>query len=184
MQPYLEKFYADHPFEQPYVTPNQYETMLSLVDKYDIKSVFEIGTWQGYTAALLDGYPQIERVKTIDINAQMDVDYDHGMHKQKEPEFYGSLLKDTNVEFEFCDCRKYKPKEGEQYDMVFIDSCHTYEYLQSDTELALKFNPKIIVWHDYDASNEEVIVFITELQKKVKNIRIINGLVYWVVNEE
>lgn len=183
MLPYLEKFYADHPFVQTYVSPYQYEAMLGIIDKYNITSVFEIGTWEGYTAALLDAYPQIEKVKTIDINAEMGIEYDHGIHHLKGPEFYGSLLKDTNVEFEFCDSDKYEPKEGEHYDMVFLDGCHTYEHLDRDTQLALKFKPKVIVWHDYESSNEEVVVFITELQKKVKNIRTMDGMAYWVVDE-
>jgi hypothetical protein len=34
-------------------------------------------------------------------------------------------------------------------DMVFIDGDHSYEGIKTDTETALRLNPKVIAWHDY-----------------------------------
>ncbi len=186
MQPFLEKYYKEHPFIQNVVSEGDHEALISIIEKYNIKSVFEIGTWEGYTAALLMGHPQIDRVKTIDVHNEMGIEYKHSMHTLRGKEFYGEHLKGTNVEFEFCDSAKYKPKEGEQYDLVFIDGNHSYEYIQNDTRLALKFKPKVIVWHDYESSNPQVLIFVTELQKKLKSIKKCENstAVYWEVNDD
>ncbi len=141
--------------------------LLTLIKDYKIESIFEIGTWKGEATLFMYLYPLVKKIKTIDINKDMDIGFtdpeEH--HPLKEPEFYGSLFRsNTNIELEFCDSKKYEPKEGEQYDMVFIDGSKEGGYVENDFQLALKLKPKIIVWHDYythECRVEPIIVKLT-----------------------
>jgi len=156
-----------------HISKGDKEALNKIIQTYNIKSVFEIGTWEGATSLFFWNNPIVKRVKTIDIHKEMGIDYIHNIHKLQNKEFYGKYIKNTGVEFEFCDSMKYNPKDGEQYDMVFIDGNHNYNYVKNDTELAFKLNPKLIVWHDYNSEgNEDVLIFVTELQKQLKKIKV------------
>ena len=87
---------------------------------------------------------------------------------QQEKENYGKYARGPNYEIEFHDTRTYEPN-GQEFDMVFIDANHDYEYVKADTELARKFNPKVIAWHDY-GSEPGVMKYIDELKKEGKEI--------------
>ena len=130
--------------------------LIDLIKKYEITSIFEIGTWSGWTTLLMWLYPTVNRMKTIDFGTE----YGHPWHPKQSKKFYGKYIKNTPVKFEFCDSMKYEPKD-EEYDMVFIDGNHDYEHVKSDTELALKLKPKIIVWHDY-GMEPAVSTFVNE----------------------
>ena len=51
----------------------------------------------------------------------------------------GIYCKKTSAEVEIISSKNYKVKKGEKYDMIFVDSNHTYNDVKRDTELALKF---------------------------------------------
>jgi len=121
--------------------------LIELIEKYSIKSILEIGTWFGWTTLLMWLYPNIKKVKTIELGEE----YGHLIHKKMNKEFYGSYFRNTPVKMIFCDSTKFKTNE--KFDMVFIDGDHDCEHVEKDTKLALGINPKIIVWHDYP--NEE-----------------------------
>ena len=178
---YVDWFYKK--FKPTYTFPTQkkdWEVLVYLIKKYDVKSVFEIGTWKGDTSLLLWLYPAIERLKTIDIDTT--VSYHHPKHPLEESK--GDMIKNTNVEMEFVDSMKYEVKEGEQYDMVFIDGNHDLQHITSDTLLALKFKPKIVVWHDYEVSNTDVVVYINDLKSKGTAINQVEGsCVVWSEDE-
>lgn len=158
--------------KKKHISEKDREALATLIRVYNIKSVFEIGCWEGVTTLFLYNQPNVEKVKTIDIHKDMGIGYKHCVHSLQEKKFYGKYIKDTNVEMEFCDSMKYKPKKGEQYDMVFIDGNHDYKHIKNDTELALKLNPKVIAWHDYSPESKDILIFIKELQKQVKKIKI------------
>ena len=159
-----------------HISAEDKKALKKLIKNYDIKSIFEIGTWEGATALFLMNQTNITKVKTIDIHRNMNVDYSHALHPLGGKDFYGKHIKDTNIIFEFCDSMKYIPTKIEQYDMVFIDGNHDYAHIKNDTELAFKLKPKIIVWHDYGSpGNDDVLLFITELQKQKRKIRIFNN---------
>lgn len=154
-------------FNLTYNFPTQikdYESLITLIEKFNIKSIFEIGTWQGDASLLLWLHPNVEKLKTIDINSGMDIKYNHWMHTLDNSDTYGSMIKNTNIDFKFVNSKTYNP-EGEQFDMVFIDGNHVYDYIESDTLLAFKFHPKIIVWHDYGAGNLGVVEYVNMLKQ-------------------
>ena len=155
---------------------NDHKVLLDVIDKFKIKTVLEIGTWQGFTAGAM--LKKGCKVKAIDIYDGMDIEYRHGSHSKTTKENYGKYaLHDPNYEIIFCDSLKYQPV-GE-VDMVFIDGNHQYEWVKSDTELARKFNPKVIIWHDY-GSEAGVRKYIDEINKAGKTIvHTQNSLMVW-----
>jgi len=176
---YNEKFKSSYSWS---TQKNDWELLIYLIKKYNIKSVFEIGTWKGDTSLLMWLHPNIERLKTIDINKDMSIEYNHPNHSLEESR--GDMIKNTNVEMEFVDSTQYKIKEGEQYDMIFIDGNHDLQHVTSDTLLALKFNPKVVVWHDYERTNTDVVIYINDLKSKGTKINEAEGsCIVWSENE-
>lgn len=150
----LTKFYREHPPEKPDLTwPEMrldHESLLELVELFEVKTILEIGTWRGYTALLLCSHPGIEAVHAIDICDGMHVPYRHRDHPLHPPEFYGIRARGSpKYSLEFCDSLQRKPKPGEKYDMVFVDGAHDYEHAAADTRLAAQLATELIVWHDY-----------------------------------
>lgn len=136
--------------------------LISMVEKYNVKTVCEIGTWRGDTALLLWLHPNIMMVKAIDICKEMDVKYEHHAHGLSEKDKYGIMFRETPVALCFADTMKY-PRGCEHHDMVFIDGNHDYDHVKNDTELAISWNPKVIVWHDYGGGNDDVVKYINEI---------------------
>ncbi|HID72897.1 TPA: class I SAM-dependent methyltransferase [Candidatus Micrarchaeota archaeon] len=153
-----------------------YETViLSAITRFlEPRSILEIGTWDGNTALnLAANSPPDARVTTLDL----PLDFVPGKSKtrlktdwrsREDKELLGSWLnitgRDTvgiqyrNTEYE----KKIRQAFGDSaavdwlslgapFDLVFIDGCHTYDYVKSDTENSLKhLGPEgAIIWHDY-----------------------------------
>jgi hypothetical protein len=56
------------------------------------------------------------------------------------------------------------------YDLIFIDGDHAYNSVKKDFELALKLNPKYILFHDIvDKNCPGVVRFWSEIKKDFKN---------------
>lgn len=126
--------------------------IIDSIERYDIRTFLEIGTWKGYTALLVYLHSNIERVKCLDIHKDMGVIYpgtDKEMpHALSDRSVYGSFFKDTFVHLQFADTMTYS-HNCEEHDMVLIDGNHDYDHIKNDTQLAMSMNPKIIMWHDY-----------------------------------
>lgn len=141
-----------------------HKILIELIEKFDIKSILEVGTWEGYTALLFWLHPQIERVKAIDINEEMNILYNHPAHNKTKKEKYGNYFKNTPVELIFIDSKDFRTEE--KFDMIFIDANHDFEHVKADTEMALKLNPKLLVWHDI-ITDPEVNEAIKKLDLKI-----------------
>ena len=140
--------------------PNMFkdqEALIWIIEKYDVKSVFEIGTWEGNTALCMWLHPNVKVLKTIDIRQE----YGHPYHKPKNT--YGIYLEYTKALQETISSVDYVPKENEQWDMVFVEGNHAYDFVKNDFHLALKFKPKVIAFHDYKNGNGGVDKFLDEL---------------------
>ncbi len=146
-----------------------YAVLASIIQEYKIETVFEIGAWVGYTSAMMLNLPTIKKIKAIDVNNTFDVSNEgNPTHPLSDKKVYGKYAKkhakllNKKYELVFCDSKLYEPKE--QFDLVFIDGDHSYSYCRTDTELAFKLKPKIIVWHDYP-NEKGVKQCIDELKK-------------------
>lgn len=98
------------------------ERIVELIKKYNLKSYFEIGAFEGGTLDYVAKKTDI-KVKGIDV-----IDKKH-----------------PNIEV--INSRDYKGDEC--FDIIFIDGSHEYGDVFLDTQLAFKMLPKVIVWHDY-----------------------------------
>jgi len=152
---YLTEFYKKY-FDEEMISvwPNykvDQAEIISLIEKYDIHSVLEVGTWKGWTGLAIALHPNIKRFKAVDIKKEMNIPYSHPAHPQNDDKIGYFLQFSPIAEIEFCDSRNYKSEE--KFDMVFIDANHSYEFVKNDTENIGKNANKLIVWHDYP--NEE-----------------------------
>ncbi len=180
---FVEKFHKEHPDADiwPSVIADHI-ALISLIEYFNIKTVFEFGTWRGCTTLLFYSHPNIKKVATLDIHKDMNITYNspkrgamdakgdmriHEAHPQSEKNFYGSFFRGKPIKQIFCDSMKYVP--AEKYDMVFVDANHDYTHVKNDTELALKMAKKIIAWHDYNngvlgvLGEPGVVVYLDEL---------------------
>lgn len=134
------------------------ELLISLIKKCNIKTILEFGTYEGCTTNLMYLYPSIENVKTID------------WKKGHPSEKYGTYFNKANdVEFVVSNTINWEPNE-EQYDLILIDAGHDYEDIKHDTELALKMNPKLIIWHDYPVNLQKIDYKHTKIKKYIDEL--------------
>ena len=168
---YLDWFYQkfNKPFMPQWTCYRQDHTvLLTLIQENNIKSIFEIGTWSGWTTLLMWLFPGVEKIHSLDIHAGLNVEYAVANHLLMPKHFYGHYYKDTPVELEFCDSMQRTTLPGEKYDMVFIDGNHDYKHVKSDTELGLTLATKVIAWHDY-GSEPGVNTYLNEIGNFQRN---------------
>ncbi len=152
-----------------------------LIRKYKPKTFMEIGTSSGMGTKVICNALGLKRdfwkfwkrkeekiekeIKVFSIDVPPGTDpkilYPHGEdgHPKKAGEMchlpYRQIF-GNSFNFDFS---PYYPLKG-----WFIDGKHNYKFVKNDTELALKSNPIIIIWHDADI--QEVNEAITEVMKQ------------------
>jgi len=177
---FWKKFKPSIGIAQDLICPKvDHVVLIELIEKYNIKSVLEFGTYQGATSLLMWLHPNIERIKTIDSNI-WDGD---------SPRYLANLT--DGITFVHSPIRSWNPKdEKEQYDLVFVDDGHSYEEVKGDTEKAFCVNPKIIVIHDYPTNSEgdlgatiqkDIKKYVDEIKEKY-NIKFGGDRMSWIVN--
>ncbi len=154
------------------------------------QSIFEIGTFDGRTTLnLAANAPSDGKVFTLDLprenmdNAQGTIsraDRPYINKKTSGARFAGSehehkitqLYGDSAV-FNFSN-------HFNNIDFVFVDGAHTYDYLMSDTDRAIKMlrsGKGVIAWHDYGRDNgaTRALNDLFNNDARFKNIKRING---------
>jgi len=151
------------------------------------KRIFEIGTFDGRTAINLAANAPNAEVFTLDLPQD-------NIHKTKlriktgDKKFIDkprSGLRFIGTEYEahitqiYADSATFDSTPYENsIDLIFIDGSHSYEYVKSDTQLALRLLRRgkgTILWHDYGW--HEVVKGLNEyymydsLFKEIKNIK-------------
>jgi predicted O-methyltransferase YrrM len=130
----------------------------------DGSNLFEIGTFDGRTTINLAlNCPQHCRVLTLDLPPGLETTFEiekKEEHFVQKPEpgvrwkKYGKIYPDAakkihqllgdSAAFDFSDYH-------DSCSLVFVDGSHAYDYVLSDTEVAMKLVKKdgVILWHDY-----------------------------------
>tara|TARA_R110002072_G_scaffold300204_1_gene477130 strand:- start:154 stop:756 length:603 start_codon:yes stop_codon:yes gene_type:complete len=119
----------------PYDNPLLQEWVATIGRKYKIKTMFEIGTFAGYSATMfLEHLYYLNKITTIDPN---NFSVGSGVALEQR---YGN-----RVEYQKIKSTDYHGTWGECYDMVFIDGSHNGDVPYLDIQLALSLNPKVIM---------------------------------------
>lgn len=176
--------------------------MSKLVKRYNPKRLFEIGTFDGRTTLNLAANASADaEVYTLDLPkdklSETDLPLETGEEKYIDKDASG-------VRFLGTDCQqKITQLYGDSstfdfspfyntVDFLFIDGSHSYEYVLSDSKLALDLlrdEQGVILWHDYGKLWwQGLTTALNEMYsagKEFKNIQHIEGtsLVYLVIDD-
>ena len=164
--------------------------LVSLVKKYNPKRLFEIGTFDGRTTLnIAQNAPADAKVYTLDLLKEKK-DQTALYMASAEKKF---IDKDTvGQRYAGKDAGKITQLYGDSanfdyspflnsIDFIFVDGAHSYEYVVSDSQNALKLlrGKGIIVWHDYDTiyrGGRGLTRALNELyRKKMKEMKRIEG---------
>ena len=169
--------------------PVETQILASLVAYLKPKTIFEIGTYNGFTTIhFASNSPPDTRVYTLDLPADFgkqfsgakklsNYSYDdllvvklsmknihnrvfHNHPTQKKiTELFGD-----SMNFDFSPYYK-------KMDLVYIDGSHAYKYVESDTHNAFKMltDNGVIIWHDFDfIIHRDVFRYLNQLVKTHK----------------
>ena len=127
-----------------------------LASQSRIRNYFEIGSWRGESLAAV--LPCIDAATSLDLGTEdmQQLGWDEQVRRQMGVLVQASekitWLRGDSMQFDF-------QQHAQQYDLVFIDGNHTYEYVRHDTKSVYRdlTHPRsVIVWHDYAHDPEQV----------------------------
>jgi predicted O-methyltransferase YrrM len=137
--------------------------ILSAICKFiNAKNICEIGTYDGNTALnLAANSPDDALITTIDLppnwNGQFELDIPQPYINVQDRTKIGLQYKNTKYSHKIIPIFEDSAKINwgmnfpVSFDLVFIDGCHYYEYVNKDTQNALQhIKPGgLLIWHDY-----------------------------------
>ena len=162
--------------------PIETQVLSALVRHFQPKTIFEIGTYYGFTTLhMAYNSPQDCKIYTLDL----PVGYDQ-QQKEKIAKYSYSDQLVVKLSMESSDKRIFRKTEVEhkiqelygnskefdfspyygKMDLILIDGNHTYDFVKSDTAVAMKMlSPRgIILWHDFDfLYHRGIFRFLNEL---------------------
>ena len=136
-------------------------TLVTLTRMIQARTVLEIGTWDGNTTLnLAANTPEDARIVTVDLpedwtgGFQIEVPEDHQnvTDRQRTGQQYRNTPEQAKITQVLGDSAQLDwSRLPAQFDLIFIDGCHSYEYATLDTKNALAhLRPGgIVIWHDY-----------------------------------
>jgi predicted O-methyltransferase YrrM len=137
---------------------NDYYNLIMLIRIFDVKKVFEIGTFMGTSAFnMANNLPEDGQVFTLNLPPEHKIYQGMGIPKDFISKYTKDQKKITQLygdssQFEFS-------KYIGSFDMVFIDGDHTTEMVTNDTRKSLgllKGKTSLMVWHDYMGASTDV----------------------------
>jgi predicted O-methyltransferase YrrM len=161
------------------VRPTEAQVIATLVAHFKPKTVFEIGTYDGFSTLHFEENAPVDTiVYTLDlpkdrtgIKLKNDPSEAHrdikNINMNALRQFHGRSKAGRIIEL-FGDSMSFdfSPYYGKM-DLVFIDANHSYSYVKADTQNALKMlSPQgVILWHDYDFIHPGVFRVVNETAK-------------------
>lgn len=135
--------------------------LAAIIKLTHVKNILEIGTYDGNTALNLAANSTLDAViTTVDLppdwKGQFEIEVPRPLVNVTDRSKVGSQFKGTERSYKirqvFGDSAKIDwTKMPIPFDLVFIDGCHFYPYVKSDTDNAIRYlrQDGILVWHDY-----------------------------------
>ncbi len=156
--------------------------LATIVDGYAPKTIFEIGTYNGFTTLhMAVNSPSDCKIYTLDLPPGYDLAQAKG---NSYDDMLVMQLSQANIAKRFYKnhplCNKivelfgdsstfdFSPYYG-KIDLVFIDGNHSHEFVKKDSENAFKMVSEngLIVWHDFDyIIHKEVFNYLRDLSKQ------------------
>ena len=162
------------------IRPIEAQVVAALTAHLKPKTVFEIGTYNGFsTLHLSKNSPPDSVIYTLDlpqdksaIILKNDLHEAHrdtkniNLNARRHFHAPGSGARITELFGDSMDF-DFSPYYG-KVDLVFIDANHSYVYVQSDTENALRMlsDRGVILWHDYDFIHPGVFKIVNEFARE------------------
>lgn len=146
----------------PYLlSPKELFTINAIVKWTKPKTIFELGTFKGWTTAnLAHNAPRNCKIWTLDRDS---------LHPENEE--IEQVLEQNNIHKLTGDTQSFDFSPFHKtIDLVFVDACHSAEAIKKDSETAFKLlsDVGVIVWHDYNEDNMEIVHFLNLLSHKVQ----------------
>ncbi len=161
------------------VRPMEAQVIATLVAHFNPKTIFEIGTYDGFsTLHFEENAPADAVVYTLDlpkdrvgIKLRNDLSEAHrdikNINMNARRQFHGRSREGRIIEL-FGDSMSFDfSNYCGKMDLVFIDANHSYSYVKTDTENAFKMlsSQGIILWHDYDFIHPGVFRAVNDIAK-------------------
>ena len=145
------------------VTLFELNCILMLMHTVAAKHVLEIGTFDGNTTLnMAKNLPADGTVVTIDLPLENGQEYALSIDSEKEHNItergrVGEQFRDDpsstkRITQVFCNSARLDFSTlGGPFDFAFIDGCHAYNYVKSDSENVIRVmrSGGMVVWHDY-----------------------------------
>ncbi len=156
----------------------------SIVKCYPIRSIFEIGTFDGcaVTHMLLNSQvPDQCRIFTLDLPDKVDPNYSYDPENKeflelRRPGYYINRYTTGGISQLYGDSLTFDfSPYHDSMDLVFVDGNHNPPYIQKDTENALKMlkSGGLLIWHDYfGVPGEAVADYLNRLSANLPLARI------------
>ena len=156
--------------------------MSTLVAGYAPKTIFEIGTYNGFTTLhMAVNSPEDCKIYTLDLPPEYDLSkpqgnsYDDVLVMQlSQSSIAKRFYKNHPLRFKVIElfgdssAFDFTPYLG-KIDMVFIDGNHSMEFVKKDSENAFKMVSEngLIIWHDFDyIIHKDVFTYLKALSKQ------------------
>jgi cephalosporin hydroxylase len=166
------------------LTQAPYPTLKRLIAKYDVRSVIEIGSYLGASAACFAEHERVEHVFCIDPFRIVESDAWWAADLERcgiPPNFFHIFeqnLKDRGLWEKVTACVGLSSEWADRVppvDMVYVDGEHSYENCKSDIRLYAPKARKILVGDDYSGNYPGVIRAVTELVPGAET----EGVTWW-----
>jgi hypothetical protein len=164
-----------------------------LVKRQQPLKLFEFGTFTGQTSLVLMlnastqstlwtlDLPQVSRKSVVGLHWERDIEEMAVGSSFRNHECSGRIVQLLEDSLTF-DVTPYI----NTMDLVYVDACHDYEHVKSDTEKAVQMckNGGIVVWHDVNAGCPDVMRLVGEVGRAVPIYVVSNtNVAYMTVNK-
>jgi predicted O-methyltransferase YrrM len=170
------------------VSPFELEVIAKLVKFHEPRALFEIGTFDGRTTINMAAHtPPRSHVYTLDLppasvnktalaieqSERLFIEKDRSGGRFAGTEMAGKITQIYGDSGSF----DFRP-HYESMDFIFVDGSHSYEYVISDSEVALKLARPgaVILWHDYVAEGPTAWPGVTRAMHEMRHQKRFSGL--------